>query len=277
MIYHGHTLTTKIKFIDTVKTIRDHAFVRSDFPVILSIENHCSLAQQRQMAEIFKEIFGDLLVVQTVDRNETQMPSPSQLRKKIIIKHKKLSDRNPGEHTTDVVLKSGIMSIEDPVDKELRPYFFVLTRTRLSYIDYKPPDEQEEDNDDKVSLSSREELAEDELHIAEKWFHGKLYGKRTQAEQLLKQYSHLGDGTFLVRESDTFVGDYSLSFWHDGKPNHCRIRSCILNGKTKYYFIEKVTFDSLYALITFYQSNPLKSVDFTVKLQVVFLFLCRAV
>lgn len=36
----------------------------------------------------------------------------------------------------------------------------------------------------------------------------------------------------------------------------------------KYYFIDKVTFDSLYALITFYQSNPLKSLDFTVKLQV---------
>ena len=174
-------------------------------------------------------------------------------------------------HATNITSFShplGIIQIEDAVDKELKPYFFVLTQTRLSYIDYKPPDEQEEDNEDRLSLSSREDLAEDELHIGEKWFHGKLYGKRTQAEQLLKQYSHLGDGTFLVRESDTFVGDYSLSFWHDGKPNHCRIRSCIVNGKTKYYFIEKVTFDSLYALITFYQSNPLKSLDFTVKLQV---------
>ena len=81
-IYHGHTLTTKIKFKDAVKTIRDNAFVKSDFPVILSIENHCSLPQQRQMAEIFKEIFGDLLVTQTIERNENQMPSPSQLRKK---------------------------------------------------------------------------------------------------------------------------------------------------------------------------------------------------
>ena len=40
---------------------------------------------------------------------------------------------------------------------------------------------------------------------------------------LLRQYSHLGDGTFLVRESVTFVGDYCLSFWRKNKPNHCRL------------------------------------------------------
>ena len=53
----------------------------------------------------------------------------------------------------------------------------------------------------------------DELHFGEKWFHGKLAGGRKEAESLLTAYSSLGDGTFLVRESETFVGDYSLSFW----------------------------------------------------------------
>lgn len=53
----------------------------------------------------------------------------------------------------------------------------------------------------------------DELHFGEKWFHGRLEGGRKRAEELLQQYSYLGDGTFLVRESDTFVGDFSLSFW----------------------------------------------------------------
>ena len=124
--------------------------------------------------------------------------------KKIIIKHKKLSDHDSNDQSNDIVLKSGIMNLEDQADKELKPYFFILTQNRLSYIDYKPQDEQEEDNEDKfdkLSLASKEELAEDELHIGEKWFHqlNKLSGKRQaeQAEQLLKQYSHLGDGTFL--------------------------------------------------------------------------------
>ena len=45
-----------------------------------------------------------------------------------------------------------------------------------------------------------------------RWFHGKLPDGRKAAENLLKQFNR-GDGSFLVRESTTFVGDFSLSFW----------------------------------------------------------------
>ena len=37
-----------------MRTIRDHAFLKSDYPVVLSIEDHCSLVQQRKMAAIFQ-------------------------------------------------------------------------------------------------------------------------------------------------------------------------------------------------------------------------------
>ena len=60
---------------------------------------------------------------------------------------------------------------------------------------------------------SQPTVANDELHYSEKWFHGKLEGGRKKAEELLKNYAYLGEGTFLVRDSDTFVGDFSLSFW----------------------------------------------------------------
>lgn len=46
-----------------------------------------------------------------------------------------------------------------------------------------------------------------------RWFHGKLPDGRKAAEMLLKQFNR-GDGSFLVRESTTFVGDFSLSFWY---------------------------------------------------------------
>jgi hypothetical protein len=54
VIFHGHTLTTKISFLEVVRVIERSAFVASPFPLILSIENHCSLPQQKKMAAIFK-------------------------------------------------------------------------------------------------------------------------------------------------------------------------------------------------------------------------------
>lgn len=56
-------------------------------------------------------------------------------------------------------------------------------------------------------------------HVTEKWFHGKLGAGRDGrqiAERLLSDYcleTGAPDGSFLVRESETFVGDYTLSFW----------------------------------------------------------------
>lgn len=62
------------------------------YPVILSIEDNCSLQQQRTMANIMQEILGDLLLTQPIDKTETKLPSPHQLRNKIILKHKKLPE-----------------------------------------------------------------------------------------------------------------------------------------------------------------------------------------
>ncbi|KAF5899519.1 1-phosphatidylinositol 4,5-bisphosphate phosphodiesterase epsilon-1 isoform X2, partial [Clarias magur] len=94
VIYHGHTLTTKIPFKDVVEAINRSAFVNSEMPVILSIENHCSLLQQRKMAEIFKVVFGDKLVTKFLFESDFSddplLPSPWQLRGKILLKNKKL-------------------------------------------------------------------------------------------------------------------------------------------------------------------------------------------
>ena len=80
IIYHGHTLTTKISFREVVVAIKKSAFVTSPYPVILSIENHCSVAQQKKMAEIFEEVLGEFLISQPYEEGETVLPSPYQLR-----------------------------------------------------------------------------------------------------------------------------------------------------------------------------------------------------
>jgi hypothetical protein len=53
VVYHGRTLTSKVNFKTVVEVINESAFVSSPYPVILSIENRCSLSQQVKMAQIF--------------------------------------------------------------------------------------------------------------------------------------------------------------------------------------------------------------------------------
>ena len=54
IIYHGYTLTSKIKFKDVVECIGKYAFESSPYPVILSLENHCGIQQQEKMAYYLK-------------------------------------------------------------------------------------------------------------------------------------------------------------------------------------------------------------------------------
>lgn len=60
-------MCTNILFKDVIYAIRDTAFVTSDYPVILSFENHCNLTQQLKLARYCEEIFGDLLLKEPLE------------------------------------------------------------------------------------------------------------------------------------------------------------------------------------------------------------------
>ncbi|KAI0239686.1 1-phosphatidylinositol 4,5-bisphosphate phosphodiesterase delta-1 [Lamellibrachia satsuma] len=91
VIYHGHTFTSKILFKDVIVAISMYGFIASEYPVILSIENHCSIPQQRLMAKHLHEILGDLLYSNPMATLTDKLPSPDMLKKKVIIKGKKLA------------------------------------------------------------------------------------------------------------------------------------------------------------------------------------------
>ncbi|XP_060049872.1 1-phosphatidylinositol 4,5-bisphosphate phosphodiesterase delta-4 isoform X3 [Erinaceus europaeus] len=79
IVYHGHTLTSRILFKDVVASVAQYAFQTSDYPVILSLENHCSWDQQQTLASHLTEILGDQLLSTTVDGLlPTQLPSPER-------------------------------------------------------------------------------------------------------------------------------------------------------------------------------------------------------
>ncbi|CAG2238559.1 PLCG1 [Mytilus edulis] len=284
-IFHGHTLTSKIKFLDVIQAIKEHAWTASDYPLILSIENHCGLGQQRNMAMAFKDTFGEDLLMDPVEPLDmSKLPSPYKLRRKIIIKHKKLpregsedqfvTVKSSDERDNDIsssAIKTGVLYLEDPMEptfqsKVWHPHFFALTAFRLFYTKETDQDNDDEIDEDLLSQSQTQNQSSTELHYSEKWFHGKLEGGRRKADELLNNHSYLGDGTFLVRESETFIGDYSLSFWRRGETQHCRIKTKQELGQLKYYLIETALFDSLYDLITNYRHNPVRGQDFSMRL-----------
>eukprot|EP00698_Gefionella_okellyi_P008306 TRINITY_DN2057_c0_g1_i1.p1 TRINITY_DN2057_c0_g1~~TRINITY_DN2057_c0_g1_i1.p1 ORF type:complete len:642 (-),score=155.79 TRINITY_DN2057_c0_g1_i1:1906-3831(-) len=87
IIYHGHTLTSRIQFKDVIVAIKEHGFKKSPYPVILSLENHCSLPQQQRMAQIFKDVLGDMVPKTWVGRTDLAfMPSPEDLKFKVLLK-----------------------------------------------------------------------------------------------------------------------------------------------------------------------------------------------
>uniref|UniRef100_A0A4W3HK68 Phosphoinositide phospholipase C n=1 Tax=Callorhinchus milii TaxID=7868 RepID=A0A4W3HK68_CALMI len=91
VVYHGHTFTSKIFFKDVISVISKYAFTVSELPLILSIENHCSLEQQRVLAHHMRHFLGDWLVMGTIDGSvPTRMPSPEELRGKILVKGKRI-------------------------------------------------------------------------------------------------------------------------------------------------------------------------------------------
>ncbi|KAM3603914.1 uncharacterized protein V6R79_004013 [Siganus canaliculatus] len=91
-IYHGYTLTSKILFRDVIAAIKEYAFKTSDYPVILSLENHCSVEQQEVMAHHMSSILGSALVTSPLgDEMPTNFPSPEELKGKFLIKGKRLN------------------------------------------------------------------------------------------------------------------------------------------------------------------------------------------
>uniref|UniRef100_A0A1Q3FK53 1-phosphatidylinositol 4,5-bisphosphate phosphodiesterase n=1 Tax=Culex tarsalis TaxID=7177 RepID=A0A1Q3FK53_CULTA len=94
IITHGMAMCTDILFKDVIYALRDTAFVTSDYPVILSFENHCCRVQQYKLAKYCDEILGDLLLKEPLPDYPLEpgapLPPPSALKRKILIKNKRL-------------------------------------------------------------------------------------------------------------------------------------------------------------------------------------------
>ena len=123
-VLHGHTLTKEITFRAVCHAIRESAFVATDLPIIVSLEIHCTLGQQEMMVEIMKQAWRDHLVdiTQIMEEREVNvehLPSPDQLRRKILIKVKWTPNTKTGESNDPVAHVTSNSSEEEDIAEEL--------------------------------------------------------------------------------------------------------------------------------------------------------------
>jgi hypothetical protein len=115
IIYHGHTLTSKIAFIDVCRALNDFAFRTTSYPLILSLEIHCSKAQQEKMADILLLTFGSRLAAPFEDEADGRgklvesLPSPQDLLEKVLVKAKMVIKAVPAGATPATYKKARIV------------------------------------------------------------------------------------------------------------------------------------------------------------------------
>lgn len=154
VIYHGYTLTSKILFKDAIKAIKEYAFKTSDYPVILSLENHCSVEQQSVMARHMSSILGSALVTTPLgDGMPTNFPSPEELKGKFLIKGKRLNKLEASFTDAAAEAENSEVTEEDESDNE-------------------PEDENEEKKRKKKKLKLAKELSDMVIYCKSVHFHG---------------------------------------------------------------------------------------------------------
>lgn len=55
---------------DVIEAIAESAFKTSEFPVVLSFENHCNPRQQAKIAQYCREYFGEMLLDSPLDSHK---------------------------------------------------------------------------------------------------------------------------------------------------------------------------------------------------------------
>ncbi|KAH7098050.1 PLC-like phosphodiesterase [Auriculariales sp. MPI-PUGE-AT-0066] len=117
IVYHGGTLTGRVTMRRACEAIKKYAFVVSPYPIIISAEVHCSMPQQDMLAKIMREVFGSALVTGRLDGTTCtsgtgwgsadapsldQLPSPDQLKYRVMLKTKNLFQAKRDEVTGEI-------------------------------------------------------------------------------------------------------------------------------------------------------------------------------
>ncbi|XP_007016097.2 PREDICTED: phosphoinositide phospholipase C 4 [Theobroma cacao] len=86
-VLHGRTLTTPVELIKCLKSIKEHAFSASPYPVVITLEDHLTSDLQAKVAQMVTQTFGQMLFCPESECLK-EFPTPEDLKYRIIISTK---------------------------------------------------------------------------------------------------------------------------------------------------------------------------------------------
>ncbi|KAL8242276.1 hypothetical protein R6Q59_012578 [Mikania micrantha] len=138
-VLHGRTLTTPVTLHKCLKSIKEHAFVKSPYPVIITLEDHLTPTLQAKVAEMVTSTFGDMLYFPK-ESDKDEFPSPDALKHHVILSTKPpkeyLRSKNVGKERSSVDKED-----KDSSDDELE--------------DHKHSNSDQDEDDGRCSISDR--------------------------------------------------------------------------------------------------------------------------
>ncbi|XP_057441793.1 phosphoinositide phospholipase C 2-like [Lotus japonicus] len=146
-VLHGRTLTTPVELIRCLRSIKEHAFVASEFPVVITFEDHLTPDLQAKVAEMVTQTFGDILFSPSSE-SVKEFHSPESLKRRIII-----STKPPKEYLESKEKEKGDDSLQGNPSGDEEAWGKEVPSLRSGSIsDYKEIDADKEDINDEQDL-----------------------------------------------------------------------------------------------------------------------------
>ncbi|CAF1339508.1 unnamed protein product [Didymodactylos carnosus] len=125
IVKHAWTLVSPCLFETIIHIIKLNCWKASEYPVILNIENHCSIPQQKEMARVLNAVLGEHLLTEALPTtNPSVLPSPEALKKKVLIRSRKIS--RPTKSTQTLQQEDEDDSPTNPLSEVMHPDFAQL-------------------------------------------------------------------------------------------------------------------------------------------------------